>query len=70
MTMSPNCCGVVSRPCVWTLSSKPDPPRANGGAPTLPAATWTFCARRALTISIALRLRAAAFSGSIQMRIA
>ena len=52
MTMSPNCSGVVSRPCVWTLSSKPEPPLRERRRADAPAATWTFCARSAATISL------------------
>jgi hypothetical protein len=40
-----------------------------GGAPMLPAAIWTLWLRSWLTMSSTVRLRAAALSGSIQMRM-
>ena len=69
-TMSPNSCGVVSRPSVCTSSWRAAPPAPNGGSPTEPAATWTLWERSAPTTSSTVMLRAAALSGSIQIRIA
>jgi hypothetical protein len=43
---------------------------ADGDWPTAPAATWMFCSRMALTTSLAVSPRAAAWSGLIQTRIA
>ena len=44
--------------------------RATALAPTLPAATWTFCSRSALTTSAAVRPAARELSGSSHKRIA
>ena len=44
--------------------------RAKPQGRVLPAETWTFCSRIALTMSLADRPRAEARSGSIQTRIA
>ncbi len=61
MTTFSNCCGSVKRPCVSTLSWKALP--GLGGWPSVPAATWTFCARSAETISPAVRLSARSAAG-------
>ncbi len=68
MTMSPNSCSVLSRPCVFTEIWKLAWPGA-GGAPTWPAATWTFCSRSAAITSPGVIEREASFSGSSQMRM-
>ena len=44
-------------------------PGTVGDWPTLPAATWRFCSRRAAATSPALRPRIASFSGSSQIRM-
>ena len=40
-----------------------------GGAPSTPAATWTFCSRMARTTSVAVSCREASRSGSSQTRM-
>ena len=67
--MSRNSSGVVSRPLAWMPSWKALCPVLNGGAPIEPAAACWFCARIAAVISSTVRLRAAARSGSIQIRM-
>ena len=68
-TTSANCSGSVRRPWTCTGSWKAEALVANGGWPIAPAAAWTFCERRAATISVAVRSRAAALAGSIQIRM-
>src|ERR1700686_3447184 len=63
MTMSPNCCGSLSRPTALTWNSN----AVSGGAgacPSLPAATWIFCSAIAFWTSTAVTPRVASFSGS------
>jgi hypothetical protein len=67
-TTAPNSSGVSSRPLVTTASWN----RLSGGCgdwPNSPAATSTFCRRMAATMSLAVRLRAEAWLGSIQIRM-
>ncbi len=67
-TTSPNSDSSTSRPRAlmlsWKLAS-----RGEGCCPSVPAATWMFCSRKARTTSLAVRFRAATFSGSSQTRM-
>ncbi|CRQ74595.1 hypothetical protein PAERUG_P45_London_17_VIM_2_12_12_04137 [Pseudomonas aeruginosa] len=67
MMMFSNSSSVTRRPWVlidnWKLVSL-----GAGGAPRVPAATWRFCSRMALTTSVAVRLREATLFGSSQTR--
>ena len=67
-TMSENCSSDASRPCALTESWKVVSEGA-GGAPSVPAATCTFCSRMARTTSVAVSCRAASLSGSSQTRM-
>ena len=67
--MLSNCSGVERRPttlteiwkaCFWS----------EGGAPSWPEGTSTFCSCSAVTTSEAVSWRAASFTGSSQMRMA
>ena len=69
MTISANSSGLDRRPWTWIGCWKAEALVANGGWPMEPAAAWMFWPRRAPTISVAFRLRAAALAGSIQTRI-
>ena len=66
--MLPNSASDVSRPWVliesWNVASD-----GAGGAPSTPAATWTFCSRIARTTSLAVSCRDASRSGSSQTRM-
>ena len=66
---SANSSSVASRPWVFTDSWNSVPCGA-GIEPTTPAATCAFCSRKAATTSFEVRLRAASFCGSSQMRMA
>ena len=66
--MRSNWCGSLSRPMARTLSWYGCPGGA-GSCPTCPAATCTFCSRRARTTSLAVSLRAARRTGSSHSRI-
>jgi integrase/recombinase XerD len=44
-------------------------PRGTGGWPSEPAATWTFCSRKAATTSLALRPRVASISEKQAIRL-
>ena len=68
-TMFSNSSSLTSRPCV-SIRSWNSAELAAGGAPSWPAATWTFCSRIARTTSLAVRFSADTFSGSSQTRIA
>ena len=66
--MSSNCSGSLSRPSTSIVYWKSWPLGA-GGWPTWPAATCTFCSRRASTTSWVVSRRALSFAGSIQIRM-
>ena len=68
-TMAPNSSGVSRRPRAFT-SSCVVAPVGCGEAPMAPADTWMFCSWMAPMMSSAVRPRFAAWSGSIQTRIA
>jgi hypothetical protein len=65
-----NSSGESSRPCARTLSWYAAGLSLNGGAPMAPPATCRLLLRRAVTISVTVRSRLEAFSGSIHTRIA
>ena len=69
MTISPNCAGSVSRPSAVIVYWKADLPLGIGGAPTVPAATCTFCSLTAPITTPAVMLWTASLSGSSQRRI-
>ncbi len=66
--MWPNSSSVVRRPCALMVSWKVAPDGA-GGAPSTPAATWTFCSRIARTTSVAVSWREASRFGSSHTRM-
>ena len=67
--MRPNSSAVVRRPRAFTENCMGTSPWV-GDAPMMPAATWTFCSRMALTTSMAVRPRWATRLGSSQTRMA
>jgi hypothetical protein len=68
MTMPANSSSVVRRP--WALTESWKVVSAGlGGAPSTPAATWTFCSRIARTTSVAVSCRAESLSGSSHTRM-
>ncbi len=67
-TILRNCSGVVSVPCVWTLSWNCWS-LATGRAPMRPTGACTFCAWMACTTSDGARLRLDSRWVSNQMRI-
>ncbi len=68
ITMSPNCSGVTSRPCVCTLSWNCVASLV-GRAPMRPTGACTFCARMASMMSDGARFRLISRLISNQMRI-
>jgi len=67
--MLPNCSAVLKRPSAVTVAVN-GVPSGEGSEPILPAANCTFCARTAVSASLADRPKARSLSGLSQMPMA